>query len=616
MNEREQAFYDSLDDAAYSYLTSGVDIVGAGGDYSEMIVVSGLTMQQAKAVFLLFRYANPQYYFMTSGYGYVTDHVTGMPAYWAFGIYPAFVSGSARTAATAQFKASAEQGLNSVLAVGTDPEKRAQAAHDWIINKVSYDTHYYELSSEEFRTYEATEGYTQSAYSTFCRDSTVCAGYTMAFSLLCNAADVEALSMTSESHAWNKVRLYGNWYEVDCTWDDPVSADGKQYLFYDFFDRSEEYLNSQDSASAHVSESFHATYNTPACNYDSEGTEENGYRLSPGVIPEAYKITARTAAPVIRTAISGAQTTVTLSCATPGTPVYYYTLDGTTPSVSGAKSRRAEGSTIVYTGNKTIKVIAIAEGYLESSVSSYTTVLPSYTVSFDSRQGTAVAAQKITAGEAVTAPADPSRKGYTFAGWYQDSSCKTAWDFASGRVTGNLTLYAKWTPVKYKITYNLNKGKNHKSNPASYTIASKTITLKNPSRKGYLFKGWYSDAKFKKKVTKITAGSTGNQKLYAKWTKVSAPKKTSVGKQQNKKTKKLTVTIKKVSGAAGYQVRYSTKSSMKAAKTVTTTSSKVTISKLAKGKKYYIQVRAYKKDSTGAKVTGKWSAKKTITIRK
>lgn len=130
----------------------------------------------------------------------------------------------------------------------------------------------------------------------------------MAFSLLCNAADVEALSMTSESHAWNKVRLYGNWYEVDCTWDDPVSADGKQYLFYDFFDRSEEYLNSQDSASAHVSESFHATYNTPACNYDSEGTEENGYRLSPGVIPEAYKITARTAAPVIRTAISGAQT--------------------------------------------------------------------------------------------------------------------------------------------------------------------------------------------------------------------------------------------------------------------------------------------------------------------
>lgn len=614
MNEQEQAFYDRLDAVAYSYLTSGGNIVGAGENYSEMVAAAGLSMRQASAVFMLFRYANPQYYFMTGGYGYVSDKVTGMPNYWAFGIYPAFVSGSARTAATAQFKASVEQGVNSVLAAGTNPEKRAQAAHDWIINKVSYDTHYYDLSQSEFTTYEMTEGYTQSAYSTFCKASTVCAGYTQAFSLLCNAADIETLSITSTSHAWNKVQLYGNWYEVDCTWDDPVSKDGKQYLFYDFFDRSDEYLKSEDSDSAHVSESYHAAYNSPACNYDSEGTEENGNRLVPGVIPEAYKITAKTAAPVISASLSGSQTTVTLSCMTPGTPVYYYTLDGTNPSVSGTKSRRATGNAIQYTGSKTVKVIAVVEGYLESSVSSYTTVLPSYTVSFDSRQGTSVAAQKIALGEAVQVPKNPTRKGYAFEGWYKDSSCKTAWDFASGRVTGNVTLYAKWTPVKYKITYYLNKGKNHKSNPASYKITSKTISLKNPTRKGYLFKGWYSDSKFQKKVTKIAAGSTGNQKLYAKWAKVAVPKKTSVSKLQNKRGKKMVVTIKKVSGAAGYQIRYSTKSNMKSAKTVTAASATATISKLTKGKKYYVQVRAYKKDSTGAKVTGSWSAKKTITI--
>lgn len=616
MNEQEQAFYDRLDAVAYTYLTSGGDIVGAGENYSEMVAAAGLTMRQASAVFLLFRYANPQYYFMTGGYGYVSDKVTGMPNYWAFGIYPAFVSGSARTAATAQFKASVERGMNSVLAAGTNPEKRAQAAHDWIINKVSYDTHYYELSEKEFGTYEMTEGYTQSAYSTFCKDSTVCAGYTQAFSLLCNGADIETLGITSASHAWNKVQLYGNWYEVDCTWDDPVSESGASYLLYDFFDRSDAYLAGEDSNSAHVSEVFHATYNSPACKYDSEGTEENGHRLVPGVIPEAYKITAQTAAPILSASINGSQTTVTLNCTTPGTPVYYYTLDGTKPSVSGAKSRRAAGNIIQYTGNKTVKVVAIVEGYLESNAASYTTTLPSYTVSFDSGQGTAVAAQKITLGEAVQVPKNPTRKGYTFEGWYKDSSCKTAWDFASGRVTGNVTLYAKWTPVKYKITYYLNKGKNHKSNPAAYTITSKTISLKNPTRKGYLFKGWYSDSKFKKKVTRIAAGSTGNQKLYAKWTKVTAPKKTSVSKLQNKKSRKITVTIKKVSGAAGYQIRYSTKSNMKSAKTVTTASVTATISKLAKGKTYYVQVRAYKKDSTNTKVTGSWSAKKTVTIRK
>jgi len=41
--------------------------------------------------------------------------------------------------------------------------------------------------------------------------------------------------------------------------------------------------------------------------------------------------------------------------------------------------------------------------------------------------------------------------------------------------------------------------------------------LKNPVRKGYTFKGWYSDPKFKKKVTKIASGSTGSRKLYARW---------------------------------------------------------------------------------------------------
>lgn len=99
-----------------------------------------------------------------------------------------------------------------------------------------------------------------------------------------------------------------------------------------------------------------------------------------------------------------------------------------------------------------------------------------------------------------------------------------------------------------------------------------------------------------------------NMTLYAQWSKVKVGKASisalSVGK------KKVTVTTKKVSGAKGYQIRYSTKSSMKSSKTVTTTSLKKTISKLKKGTRYYFQIRAYKKDSTGAKVYGSWSSKK------
>jgi uncharacterized repeat protein (TIGR02543 family) len=113
----------------------------------------------------------------------------------------------------------------------------------------------------------------------------------------------------------------------------------------------------------------------------------------------------------------------------------------------------------------------------------------------------------------------PTRKGYTFKGWYSDAKFKKKVTKITKGSTGNKTLYAKWEKTKYTITYKLNGGKNSKKNPSKYTVTTSTITLKNPTRKGYTFKGWYSDAKFKKKVTKIKKGSTGNIKLYAKWVK-------------------------------------------------------------------------------------------------
>ena len=113
----------------------------------------------------------------------------------------------------------------------------------------------------------------------------------------------------------------------------------------------------------------------------------------------------------------------------------------------------------------------------------------------------------------------PTRKGYTFKGWYSDSKFKKKVTKIAKGSTGNKTLYAKWEKTKYKITYVLKGGKNSTKNPSKYTITTKTITLKKPTRKGYTFKGWYSDSKYKNKVTKIKKGSTGNIKLYAKWVK-------------------------------------------------------------------------------------------------
>ena len=73
--------------------------------------------------------------------------------------------------------------------------------------------------------------------------------------------------------------------------------------------------------------------------------------------------------------------------------------------------------------------------------------------------------------------------------------------------------------MKYSIKYNLKGGKNNKKNPSYYYSTSKTIKLKNPTKKGYKFKGWYADKKYKNKVTSIKKGSFGKKTLYAKWKK-------------------------------------------------------------------------------------------------
>ena len=64
-------------------------------------------------------------------------------------------------------------------------------------------------------------------------------------------------------------------------------------------------------------------------------------------------------------------------------------------------------------------------------------------VSFSDGEGSKVDFQTTAANGSITKPADPTREGYTFAGWYTDEACTEAYDF-SVAVTADMTLYAKW----------------------------------------------------------------------------------------------------------------------------------------------------------------------------
>lgn len=72
-------------------------------------------------------------------------------------------------------------------------------------------------------------------------------------------------------------------------------------------------------------------------------------------------------------------------------------------------------------------------------------LMKSYMVDFNSNGGSVVNSQIVAFGGLVIKPDDSIRTGYTFDGWYTDSTLKTAWDFESDTVSENMTLYAKWT---------------------------------------------------------------------------------------------------------------------------------------------------------------------------
>lgn len=96
-------------------------------------------------------------------------------------------------------------------------------------------------------------------------------------------------------------------------------------------------------------------------------------------------------------------------------------------------------------------------------------------------------------GKTATAPELKQIEGYT-----------VAWDVTDlTYLSEDITVTAIKTPIEYGINYVLDGGTNDDGNVSTFTIESSTIVLNNPSKTGYNFLGWYSDAEFKTKVEEI-----------------------------------------------------------------------------------------------------------------
>ena len=133
-----------------------------------------------------------------------------------------------------------------------------------------------------------------------------------------------------------------------------------------------------------------------------------------------------------------------------------------------------------------------------------------YTITFDTDGGSEVAPITQDYGTAITAPADPTREGYTFTGW--DTAIPATMP------AHNMTITAQWTVNQYTITYDLDGG-TAEGNPDTYTVETDAFTLKNPTRPGYTFTGWSGTGLTGEDNLTVTIpkGSTGNRSYTAHW---------------------------------------------------------------------------------------------------
>ncbi|HAE43255.1 MAG TPA: hypothetical protein DCG34_10135 [Clostridiales bacterium] len=149
-----------------------------------------------------------------------------------------------------------------------------------------------------------------------------------------------------------------------------------------------------------------------------------------------------------------------------------------------------------------------------TNVTSDTTVTALYdvqilTVRFVDWNSTLLKEEQVTYGGSATAPVtNPTRTGYTFSGWSP----------AYTNITGNLTVTAQYTGNQYTVARNLNYSGAPSLGNITVTFGSQYNNLGSPTRSGYTFDGWYTSTSGGTRIYDTTIVNTpNNHTLYAQW---------------------------------------------------------------------------------------------------
>lgn len=240
LRAKEAKLYDDLYDRCMQVLCGEDDINGNIG-----AVYTSLSDQDSIKVMFIFKCSNPQFFFLNSGYGSGYDKKRG--SYCSLSTYRQFDSGSARNRAANRLLSSAANILNEIDSTNYNSVLSTNYYREKLIFDYMCDNVRYDLSSSM----------NQSCYSAIVNKTSVCAGISESFEMLCQYAGLDCVCVTSTSHEWNEVKIGNAWYVVDVTW--AITSENKN----DYYNKS-----TNNMLDGHTQEGFWLDYNVPYCDSD------------------------------------------------------------------------------------------------------------------------------------------------------------------------------------------------------------------------------------------------------------------------------------------------------------------------------------------------------------
>jgi uncharacterized repeat protein (TIGR02543 family) len=142
-------------------------------------------------------------------------------------------------------------------------------------------------------------------------------------------------------------------------------------------------------------------------------------------------------------------------------------------------------------------------------------IFANYTVTFETFGGSSIdTIDGLTPGDLIDEPAEPTRTGYVFEGWFSDEERTIPFDFLSDEITYHTTLYADWDPDDFTITFETNGGTT--IDPITQAYLSEVTAPEDPTKVGHTFSGWFSDVELATEY-EFTTIPDHDITIYAKW---------------------------------------------------------------------------------------------------